>query len=50
MYNVFLYIDPYGIKALKCSIFDDLIAYDPSKTDNSSESIDELNAIVGGDY
>lgn len=88
--NVFLYIDPYGIKALKCSIFDelskkhfnsiellvnmnsfgfireachalgtafndktifdDLVEYDPSKMDKSSESIDELNAIAGGDY
>ena len=88
--NVFLYIDPYGIKALKCSIFDelarkhfnsiellinmnsfgfireachalgtsfndkaifdDLVEYDPSKMDNSSESIDELNTIAGGDY
>lgn len=88
--NVFLYIDPYGIKALKCSIFDelsrkhfnsiellinmnsfgfireachtlgtsfddkaifdDLIEYDPSKMDKSSESIGELNAIAGGDY
>lgn len=88
--NVFLYIDPYGIKALKFSIFDDLskknfnsiellinmnsfgfireachafgtsfndntlfddlIEYDPSKMNKSSESIDELNAIAGGDY
>ena len=88
--NVFLYIDPYGIKALKCSIFDelskkhfnsiellinmnsfgfireachalgtsfndkaifdDLVEYDPSKMDKSYESIDELNAIAGGDY
>lgn len=88
--NVFLYIDPYGIKALKCSIFDelsrkhfnsiellinmnsfgfireachtlgtsfddkaifdDLVEYDPSKMDKSSESIGELNAIAGGDY
>lgn len=88
--NVFLYIDPYGIKALNCSIFDelskndfnsiellvnmnsfgfireachalgtsfndkiifeDLVEYDPTKMDNSSQSIDELNAIAGGDY
>lgn len=88
--NVFLYIDPYGIKALKYSIFDelskknfnsiellvnmnsfgfireachalgtsfndktifdDLVEYDPSKMNKSSESVDELNAIAGGDY
>ena len=88
--NVFLYIDPYGIKALKFSIFDDLskknfnsiellinmnsfgfireachalgtsfndntlfddlIEYDPSKMNKSSESIDELTAIAGGNY
>lgn len=88
--NVFLYIDPYGIKALNCSIFDklskksfnsiellinmnsfgfireachalgtsfsdktifdDLVEYDPSKMDKSSESVEELNAIAGGDY
>lgn len=88
--NVFLYIDPYGIKALNCSIFDklskndfnsiellvnmnsfgfireachalgtsftdkaifdDLVEYDPTKMDNSSQSIDELNVIAGGDY
>ncbi len=88
--NVFLYIDPYGIKALNCSIFDmlskkrfnsiellinmnsfgfireachalgtsfndktifdDLVEYDPSQMDKSSESVEELNAIAGGDY
>lgn len=88
--NVFLYIDPYGIKALNCSIFDklskndfnsiellvnmnsfgfireachalgtsfndktifdDLVEYNPTKMDKSSQSIDELNSIAGGDY
>ena len=32
------------------AIFDDLVEYDPSKMHKSSESIDELNAIAGGDY
>lgn len=88
--NVFLYVDPYGIKALNCSIFeklskksfnsiellinmnsfgfireachalgtsfndktifDDLVEYDSSKMNKSSESVEELNAIAGGDY
>ena len=32
------------------TIFDDLVEYDPTKMDKSSQSIDELNAIAGGDY
>lgn len=89
-YNVFLYIDPYGIKALRCSlfdnfakrrfnsiellinmnsfgfireacrafgiayndvpVFDELIEYDATRLDPGEKSIDELNAIAGGDY
>ncbi len=32
------------------TIFDDLAEYDPSEMDKSSESVEELNAIAGGDY
>lgn len=92
-YNVFLYIDPYGIKALDSSIFDkiksfgfssfemlinfnsfgffrdacramqvdfqnepalrdldDLVEYDPTSVDSSTQSIDLLSGIAGGDY
>jgi three-Cys-motif partner protein len=90
-HNVFLYIDPYGIKALDCSLFDsiaqsfntaellinlnsfgfireacramtvsfreqerdvlgDLEEYDTSVMQPFESSIQELNAIAGGDY
>lgn len=90
--NVFLYIDPYGIKALDCSLFDkfagqsyglgsiemlinmnsfgfmraacramrvdyndvesfdELVEYDPTIVDTSSQSIQTLTDIAGGDY
>lgn len=32
------------------AVFDDLVEYDSYKMDKSSESVDELNAIAGGDY
>jgi len=89
--NVFLYIDPYGIKALDCNLFDsisqsfntaellinfnsfgfireacramavsfrereqevlgDLEEYAPSVMQPSDNSIQELDAIAGGDY
>jgi len=88
--NVFLYIDPYGIKALDCSLFDrfseygfnsiemlinmnsfgfireacralgvayndveefdELVEYEPSMMDSSTQSIQTLTDIAGGDY
>lgn len=88
--NVFLYIDPYGIKALDHRLFskfadygfysiemlinmnsfgfmraacramrveyfldeslDELVEYEPTQVDTSSQSIDLLNSIAGGDY
>lgn len=90
--NVFLYIDPYGIKALDCGLFDkfagqsygfgsiemlinmnsfgfmraacramrvdyndvesfdELVEYDPTVVDTSSQSIQTLTDIAGGDY
>ncbi len=93
--NIFLYIDPYGIKALDCGLFDrfangrfnsiellinmnsfgflreacralkatrfkvkefdkiigdDLVEYEPSLMDSSSQSIKDLTDIAGGDY
>lgn len=40
-YNVFLYIDPYGIKALKCSIFDKL----STEKFNSIELLINMNSF-----
>lgn len=40
-YNVFLYIDPYGIKALDCSIFDSLAL----KNFNSIELLINMNSF-----
>ena len=39
-----------GSPLIALEAIDDLIEYDPSKMNKSSESIDELNAIAGGDY
>lgn len=39
--NVFLYIDPYGIKALKCSVFDGL----SKKHFNSIELLINMNSF-----
>lgn len=40
-YNVFLYIDPYGIKALKCSIFDSFA----NRNFNSIELLINMNSF-----
>lgn len=89
MHNVFLYIDPYGIKALNFSIFekisqmnlnsiellinmnsfgfireacrtfgitfnidvsDEIVEYEPTVLKQSTESVQDLNNIAGGDY
>ena len=92
-YNVFLYIDPYGIKALDSNLFDkfqsygftslemlinfnsfgffrdacrvmkvdcqndsalndleDLVEYDPTTVDSTTQSMELLSRIAGGDY
>lgn len=93
-YNIFLYIDPYGIKALDYELFnkfstfgfnsieilinmntfgffrnacramkvtavqndeafsdlDDIVEYDPTEVDDSTQSEILLNSIAGGDY